>query len=605
MKLHFGGGNVASAALRGLCRASLVACCCIVLVCASWILDRASIGIQLFTYGWSYGFWASAIPIIVLFLLLLVVLSRLALAVLLTLGLVFALYAANYLKIKFLAVPVSFGDIYLLENLHFATLRLLADYVNPGYLVGALMLAAGVICLLVRKERVFFRRRSVVRPCLGAGALLFVFSLVATPRWLGDVYISRNLGVVPYAPAMTILHAGLVGSLVYSDVERVRALDEPVDRAAVEKLLALPPVQSSAQLGATSRRPDIVIVQSESFFDPALLQDVDATRDLLPNLHRALAEGIGGTMDPPTFGGGTLRTEFEVLTGIPLAAYPQVEFPYLQISQEKIPSIVHVADRAGYSTIAIHGNSGSFWNRERAFKEIGFDQFVTKDDFSEGEPLDGRYLSDAAMTDEIIRKLGDAHTPALIFAISIEAHGPYLRDPAANPDRRDAIAAPRGLHGKGLQEYRNYVYHIRNADQQLGRLWRFLAARGRPYVLMFYGDHLPDLPHVYKQAPFDNGLSGPQQFVPWVIVGSNVWHHTVHVHSWMMSSEILRVAGIGQTPYYKLLARAQPELSQGASRQRAVVEGVYSSARLYLKGRFDRFIDGVQEASDVATASSH
>jgi phosphoglycerol transferase MdoB-like AlkP superfamily enzyme len=576
----------------------------LLLALASWILDRASIQIQLFTYGWSYGFWANAIPIIALFLLLLSIFNRVVLAGLVTLVLAFALYAANYLKLKFLAVPVSFGDVYLLENLHVTTLRLLVDYVKPGYLAAVLLMAGAAIGFLAWKERAFFKQGSVMRASLAGLALIFMLSLGTGAWWLGYVYAGGKLRVVPYAPAMTILHAGLVSSLVYSDTQRVQALDEPVDRSAVASLLNLPGVPGPSISPVTSRRPDIVIVQSESFFDPSILSGIEYTGNLLPNLHEALAQGLGGTMDPPTFGGGTLRTEFEVLTGIPLAAYPQVEFPYLQISQEKIPSIIRVADRAGYSTIAIHGNSGSFWNRKKAFQEIGFGQFVTKDDFPENAPLDGRYLSDAAMTDEIIRELAQAHAPTLIFAISIEAHGPYLQDPAANPARRDAIQAPQELHDKGLREYRNYVYHIQNADQQFGRLWRFLAARHRPYVLMFYGDHLPNLPHAYKQLAFDNKLSGPRQFVPWVIVGSNLGHRTLHVHSWMMGSELLRAAGIVQPDYYRLLARAQPDLRRSVPHRQATLDGVYSMARLFLKGQLDSFINEQQEAADVATASS-
>jgi len=586
-----------------LIKAGLIVGLCIVLACVSWILDRASMSIQLFTYGWSYGFWANAIPVAALFVLLLALFNRLVLAGLVTLVLVFALYFANYLKLKYLAVPVSFGDVYLLENLHLATLRLLTDYLKSGILIPVLLLVMAAIGILAWKERAFFVRRSIMRAGLGGLTLFFMISLGTGAQWLGRVYEAHKLRVIPYAPNMTILHAGLLGSLVYSDVERVRALDEPVDRAAAASLLALSPKPEPVKAEG-SQRPDIVIVQSESFFDPAILASLDDTRDLLPNIHRALAQGIGGTMDPPTFGGGTLRTEFEVLTGIPLAAYPQVEFPYLQISQKKIPSIIQVADRAGYATIAIHGNSGTFWNRSKAFQEIGFGQFLTKDDFSDDAPLDGTYLSDTAMTDEIIRKLSTAHAPTLIFAISIEAHGPYWGKSVADPARRAAIPAPQGLHDEALQEYRSYAYHIRNADQQLGRLWQFLAARHRPYVLMFYGDHLPSLPHVYKQSGFDNGQSGPLQFVPWVIVGSGVGHRTVHVHSWMMGSEILEAAGVAPTPYYRSLASAEPELQKDAAHQQAIENGVYSMARLYLKGRLGEFINSEKGPGDVATDSS-
>ncbi len=126
----------------GLIKAGLIVCLCIALACAGWILDRASMRIQLFTYGWSYGFWVNAVPIVVLFMLLLALFNRVALAGLVTLALVFALYVVNYLKLKYLAVPVSFGDVYLLQNVHLATLRLLADYVNPGLLIPVLLVAA-------------------------------------------------------------------------------------------------------------------------------------------------------------------------------------------------------------------------------------------------------------------------------------------------------------------------------------------------------------------------------------------------------------------------------------------------------------------------------
>jgi phosphoglycerol transferase MdoB-like AlkP superfamily enzyme len=586
-------------------KAGVVACCSIALAILGWIMDRAAIGVQLFTYGWSYGFWANALPIVVLFLLLLVLFNRVLLAVAVTLLLMFALYFANYLKLKYLAVPVSFGDVYLLGNLHPSTFRLLAHYVKPGSLILTVLVMVAVLGILAWKGRPFFRRGSTARICLGGVVLFFVLSLGAGSQWLGYVYDAGKLRVIPYAPTMTILHDGLFGSLVYSDVERVRAVAEPVDRSAIQALLALPPVPE-ATAASNAQRPDIVIVQSESFFDPAILQNIDDSTTLLPNIHRALAQGVGGTMDPPTFGGGTLRTEFEVLTGVPLAAYPQVEFPYLQISRSNIPSVIQVADSAGYSTVAIHGNSGSFWNRSKAFKEIGFGQFVTKKDFPPDAGLDGRYLSDAAMTDQIIEKLNHARSPMLIFAISIEAHGPYLDDPAADPSRRDAIPAPPGLQGNGLQEYRNYVYHILNADRQLGRLWNFLAARGHPYVLMFYGDHLPDLPGTYKQASFDNNLTGPQQFVPWVIVGSNVHHRTEHVYSWMMASEILEAAGVPRPPYYRLVATAEAGLHDGGRRQ-TIMQGVYSAARLYMDGRLAEFMNSASGngGGDVASAGYH
>lgn len=566
---------------------ALVVALGVALACTAWLLDRASLRIQLFAYGSSPGFYLNAVPVILLFLLLLTLCNRVALAFLLTLGLTSALYVANFLKLKYLAVPVAYGDVYLLGNLHVATIKLLSDYVRPGAVIGALSAVVAIVALSWWKEPGFFRRRSVARAVVCATALAGLFCIVSGVRWVGERFYSADaLRVDPYSPILTIVHSGLISALVHTNADNRRALDEPVDMAAINAFMAMPSGGDLPDPVGDADKPDIVVIQSESFFDPAILGDIDKTNRALPNLHRALARGIGGTMQPPTFGGGTLRTEFEVLTGIPVTAFPLVEFPYLQITQKRIPSIIQVARDQGYETIALHANSGSFWNRNKAFKAIGFDRFVTLDDFPEDAPRDGWYVDDKAMTDEIIDQLGKAREPALIFAISIEAHGPYLHDPVDDSARRDAIPAPPGMNGKGLLEYRNYAYHIEDADAQLGRLWDYLASRQRSYVLMFYGDHLPALTYAFAQAGFDNAESGPRQFVPWFIVGSEVTHRTLHIDSWMIGSELLQAAGIVPTPYYRLVDKARRAMDGPDPLQRQVAQrGIESASRLYLTGK--------------------
>ena len=76
--------------------------------------------------------------------------------------------------------------------------------------------------------------------------------------------------------------------------------------------------------------PDIVVVQSESFFDPSVVRGLDG-EDFAPNLHRLAKEGSSGGLHVPTYGGGTIRTEFEVLTGLSLRYFPTLQFPYLQM----------------------------------------------------------------------------------------------------------------------------------------------------------------------------------------------------------------------------------------------------------------------------------
>jgi phosphoglycerol transferase MdoB-like AlkP superfamily enzyme len=300
-----------------------------------------------------------------------------------------------------------------------------------------------------------------------------------------------------------------------------------------------------------------------------------------------MAEGLTGTMKVPTFGGGTLRTEFETLTSIPMSAYPRIGFPYLQINLAHIPSLVGVLHKAGYSAYAIHGNDRNFWNRAKAFQAMGFDRFYAVDDFPKNAPHDGWYLSDEAMTEQIESRLDNADKPIFIMAVSIEGHGPYGSVPVSDKEQRNAIPVPGGWPQAAENEYRNYTYHISDADAALGRLRAYLERRGRPFVLAFYGDHLPGLQYVYDAAGgFDDGREATKQFVPWLLIGPEGSEpRGRHINSWMLGSEILRAAGLPDTPYYTLVDRADRAQVAHPAAAETVELGVDSLARLYLKGK--------------------
>lgn len=595
-------------ACPGTCsRLLTVIATCIGLGLLSWSFDRGSINVALSAYVFNYGFFVNAVPVLLVFFLLLTLSNRWALSTVATVLLTGGIYAINTLKLQYLRTPVSFGDIYILENLHVATIRLLSHYLNLWYLAGGLLLVIVAIFSSARWEPAFFGRRRWPRLAVGAATLFCLYGIVSGSAWVANAYNAKRLRIIPWSPELSVLHAGLFSTLVNTNAERFRILDVPVDDDAASGVIGLPlPVGALPPTASHDAPPDIVVIQSESFFDPAILKDVDSTDAELPNLKRALATGVGGTMKAPTFGGGTLRTEFEVLTGIPMAAYPAMSFPYLQITKRSIPGIVHVVHDAGYEAIAIHGNGGGFWNRSKAFKAIGFDQFVTAADFPKDAAREGWYYADSAMTDQIIQKLTGADKPAFIFAISIEAHGPYLNIPVNDTNERDHLPAPADIGKAGALEYRNYLYHIRNADRQLGRLWKFLASRNRPYILVFYGDHLPGLQQVYSAAGFDNGGSAPEQFVPWLIVGSHLTNQSRHIHSWALGSEILSSAGITLPPYYRLIAKAQAAIraQRGTAEAEATEQGVYSLARLYMNGELGSFMKHASKENGHAPAKS-
>lgn len=61
------------------------------------------------------------------------------------------------------------------------------------------------------------------------------------------------------------------------------------------------------------------------------IKGVMYTKDPIPNFRKLQNKGISGKMKSPSIGGGTARTEFEVMTGIDLEFLTDGEVPHYTI----------------------------------------------------------------------------------------------------------------------------------------------------------------------------------------------------------------------------------------------------------------------------------
>ena len=508
---------------------------------------------------------ANALPGLLFALLMLAWTRRL----LFSFGLSFALqgvaYAVNDLKVGELGTPLLPADFQMLGQLRKGGLRLFADYLPHSpwpYLM--LLLAVVVIAALWRFEPPLLPRRTGGKRLAGGAlaAVLLVSLLSGVTVWQ-RLYNKRVLWLEPWSASSTTVHSGLVSSLLMFHMHFGQGKGKP-DISAASALIeqSAPALQLALNTPTASELPDIVVIQSESLFDPTILRGYERS-DFTPNLRRLAAEGSSGPLHVPTFGGGTIRTEFEVLTGLSLRYFSNLQFPYLELGHHPVPSLMHTLKEHGYETIAVHDNAPGFWNRATAFKALGFDRFVSRSQFSANVAKDGKYVADSAMTDEVMKQLKDRGPPQFLFAISIEAHGPYDVAPA-HPDQLDAIPVPPGITGKDKRELQDYLYHIGHADAQLGRLVAWLAQRKRPSLVLFYGDHLPALVDTYRTAGFVNGKDMLSQAGVWLLVDPKHPQSpvTATTAAWLLPGRLLDRAGIHNDPYFALTQIAGPTLAR-------------------------------------------
>jgi phosphoglycerol transferase MdoB-like AlkP superfamily enzyme len=515
------------------------------------------------------------------------------------------LYGVNTIKVHNLAIPLMPADFRLLGQLGAGVGELLSGYLpHVALLLVALLVVIVILVFWFRVEPPLLPRRS--RPWRAGFAVVLFAALVtltaAVPFWNG-LYNPKLLGMQPWSPMATRQHNGLIGSLMLFHLQ----YGAQHRKANVPDALALmaeyePQIAARTRApAAETQKPDIVVILSESFFDPTIMNGYPPGTDLTPNLHRLERHGVSGWLHVPTFGGGTIRTEFEVLTGLPLRYFPEVQFPYLQIHRKEIPGIVRTLEKIGYRTLAVHGNNPGFWNRTEAFKELGFDKFISIDDFPPNDDADdGKYMSDKAFTDEVLRQLPASGPPRFVLGISIEAHGPYDQSYGIDSAARDAIPVPKGVtDSQAKLELQNYIYHMQHADRQLGRLVDTLAQRKRRTLVVFFGDHLPALVPAFQQAGFTNGEGFLEQTVPYVLIDTAHMDHATrqNVAAWQLPGMLLDKADI-RDPWFVLTQLVGPELASltrapdapvaaETAQQKRLDEGMRNVADLRLHDKLD------------------
>ncbi len=549
---------------------------------------------------------ANALPGLLLAGALLAFSRRAMLSFGLTLAAEGAVYAVNRLKVSNLGTPLIPADFQMIGQLDKGGTHLLGAYLphSPWPYLAMLAAVALLVALWRREPRLLPRRPRMPRLLAGSASLALLLTLIAGATPWTRLYNDRTLWLEPWSATSTATHSGLLSSLMLYRLHYGHSTRKP-DPAAARELLSRADGalrrQAVASITADEDLPDIVVVQSESFFDPRILNGYQHTR-ITPNFDRLARRGTSGALHVPTFGGGTIRTEFEVLTGLSLRYFPDLQFPYLQLNAKVVPGLVRTLRSNGYGTVAIHGNDPSFWNRTSAFKAIGFDRFVSQSAFPAGTANDGQYMADRGMTDEILTQLKDSGPPQFLFAISIEAHGPYDTIPADTAER-DAMPVPPGITGKDKLELQNYLYHIHHADQELGRLADVLARRERPTLLLFYGDHLPALSNAFQRAGFVDGGTMLSEPGTWLLVDPRkaAKPQRIDAASWMLPGLLLQSAGIRDDRYfaltrlvgYELAALTRAPDASPAAENAAVARtdrAMASVAQLRLDGKLDALL---------------
>ncbi|OCT11572.1 hypothetical protein A8709_05860 [Paenibacillus pectinilyticus] len=411
----------------------------------------------------------------------------------------------SYMKVKMIGEPFFPWDILLnKESMDIATL-----VTGKAALIRIIAVAAVIILVLLLRwviPRVTIP--IIARIGLGLFSLYALYAFGIKSPLAGKILDHAGVNEIVWDQQQNYANNGLTLAFTLNVKNSIVQKPDTYNETAIASVAtniqataAKAPEVKSAKLSA-GKKPNVIFVMSEAFWDPTLLTNVTYSEDPLPTIHRLQKEaGNAGYLLSPQYGGGTSNVEFEVLTGNSMSFLPGGSIPYQQYISKPLPSLASYFANQGYKSMGIHSYEGWFWDRNTVYKELGFQSFKSSEKFVNPE-IKGYFISDAEVARNVNSEVDKTEDPMFIYTVTMQNHGPY-DDPRYGENTIKATGSGLSAQAKSILE--TYTQGAHDADASLQMMIDHFKDSDEPTMIIFYGDHLPMLGmdyQVYKEAGF-------------------------------------------------------------------------------------------------------
>lgn len=415
-------------------------------------------------------------------------------------GLILAL--VDYFKNAINGTPLELADFGLATQAGNVA-GLAGDLTPPEdfYLAAAALLFCAAILFLTRRLTALegtARSRSCLFSLTLAGILLTGTGTQTIGKWMGVDFYTRmdaaenhNLHGLTLALWREAFPQPKTPPEGYSEGLMLEMLDR------IDTLLA-----EDAEVPKRTN-PNILFILSESFFDMGRLPEIQYDGDPLENFHALEAESISGVFHSHYLGYGTGYIEMSMLYGLNALDLPPGTNICFQDDEiyERFDALAEQYTRSGdYIAEMLHAFDNSLYNRTVTYPLLGFNNLYFSDEIQqmgierEGGVYGGYYMRDGYFFQGMLNRLEAVNRQgkrAFLFGITMENHQPFdpekfnyacqipLSTEQFTPAQRDVI--------------RVMLEGITRADQALGELTAALRESGEPTLVVFFGDHRPNL----------------------------------------------------------------------------------------------------------------
>lgn len=420
---------------------------------------------------------------------------------------IYLLSLGNYFKVNLRTDSLVPADLAIKQLQEMAqsmlgsTFKGLLVAIAVVFLIGSVLIAIGYVKYPIERTK----QSRLTRIVIGVMSLLFMFG-----TFKNSEVVFGNAGIDTYlfSPKESMKKNGAVIHFVSRLSQDVMVQPHNYSKATMEKIVKKLKSEepSETPIGKAEQQPNVLFILSEAFWDPTRLTQFDWQKDPIPTI-RQLIETSGGGFVSPEFGGNTANVEFNVLTDFSsnFIKTGSVPYNYLAGKGEKRYSMVDYFKQLNYQTLSLHPYDSTFYEREKVFPLLGFDQslFEAEMTYQETDGI-GPYVSDRSLVKEIKRLDQENKAPYFLHTISMQNHYPFSSDSKFGTEQFVQTSEEM----EGIEELNNYARGLHYTDQAIKELLAYYQNQEQETIIAFYGDHVP----VLDENLLRKGLGEDQNF---------------------------------------------------------------------------------------------
>ena len=383
----------------------------------------------------------------------------------------------NYIVMQVRGIAITVSDVYAIQTAANVAKGIRPEF-NENFIFGITIFAFAMLILwrfakFNDKDNTKTFKRKFATSILGVFCVMFLFMFEPL---MNDVAIwDINASYANSGAGLTLMR--MIKDLKIKKPEKYNVND-------VKEILAS---FKDDVVDFNGELPNVIVVMNESFADLEKVFNIELQEDNISYFHELVQSEnvISGMMHSSKYGGGTSNVEYEFLTQNTTAFLPTGSIPFQQYISRKVnESIVTTMNELNYNSYGIHSWYKNGYSRGKVYNLLQFNNSIFKESMDNLENELNEYPTDISTYeywfDIMNKKQKDEKN--FTFIVTMQNHLPY-----------NNVDYNRTQYVYDNDELNSYLQYEKMSDDALKGLIEFLEEYEEDTVLLFFGDHQPNL----------------------------------------------------------------------------------------------------------------